>query len=90
MPAAVSNSWQRSLGSVLLWSQLTVRPLSSIKLLIKDNQPDPSPPDVNYSLDYVYGYRCEDSRQNVFLNSQGQAVYMTAALGVILDQNSNT
>jgi len=38
----------------------------------------------------VYGYRCADSRQNVFFNSAGQAVYMTAALGIILDQSSNT
>jgi hypothetical protein len=55
-----------------------------------DNPVDPTPPDVSYNLEYVYGYRCEDSRQNVFFNSAGQAVYMTAALGVILDQNSNT
>ncbi len=54
------------------------------------NPADPSPPDVSYSLDYVYGYRCEDSRQNVYFNAQGQAVYMTAAIGVILDQSSNT
>jgi hypothetical protein len=26
----------------------------------------------------------------VYFNAQGQAVYMTAALGVILDQGSNT
>jgi len=51
---------------------------------------DPSPPSVQYKLEYVYGYRCADSRQNVYFNSQGQAVYMTAALGVILDTNSNT
>lgn len=38
----------------------------------------------------MYGYRCADSRQNVYFNSSGQAVYMTAALGVILDQSSNT
>ncbi len=55
-----------------------------------DNPADPSPPDVSYSLEYVYGYRCEDSRQNVYFNANGQAVYMTAALGVILDQSSNT
>jgi microtubule-associated protein-like 6 len=41
-------------------------------------------------LDYVYGYRCEDSRQNVFINKEGNAVYMTAALGVILDPRTNT
>jgi hypothetical protein len=55
-----------------------------------DNPPNPSPPDVSYTLDYVYGYRCEDSRQNVFFNSASQAVYMTAALGVILDPATNT
>jgi WD40 repeat protein len=38
----------------------------------------------------VYGYRCEDSRQNLYFNAGGQAVYMTAALGVILNQQSNT
>jgi microtubule-associated protein-like 6 len=45
---------------------------------------------VKYNLEYVYGYRSADSRQNVFFNSTGQAVYMTAALGVILDFNSNS
>jgi len=47
-------------------------------------------PDVTYALEYVYGYRCADSKQNVYFNNQGQAVYMTAALGVILDVPSNT
>jgi WD40 repeat protein len=51
---------------------------------------NPNPPDTHYALEYVYGYRCADSRQNVFFNSNGQAVYMTAALGIILDINSNT
>ena len=47
-------------------------------------------PDVTYKLEYVYGYRSADSRQNVHFNSNGNACYMTAALGVVLDQNSNT
>ena len=42
-------------------------------------------PDETYALEYVYGYRSADSRQNVHYNSNGNAVYMTAALGVILD-----
>lgn len=29
---------------------------------------DPSKPDVQYKLDYVYGYRCADTRQNVKYN----------------------
>ena len=47
-------------------------------------------PDTTYELEYVYGYRSADSRQNVAWNESGKAVYMTAALGVILDPNSNT
>ncbi len=30
-----------------------------------------SPPDETYELDYVYGYRCQDSRQNVYYNTSG-------------------
>ena len=51
---------------------------------------DNSAPDVEYELEYVYGYRCEDSRQNVRYNAEGKVVYMTAAVGIILDQESNT
>lgn len=47
-------------------------------------------PDTRYALDYVYGYRCADTRQNVFINGQGNVCYMTAALGVVLDHNANT
>jgi microtubule-associated protein-like 6 len=70
---------------------MAVRPYLGA-IMEPDSHPpvNPSAPDVSYTLEYVYGYRCEDSRQNVFFNSSGQAVYMTAALGVILDQSSNT
>jgi len=47
-------------------------------------------PDGSYALEYVYGYRSADSRQNVYFNSKNQATYMTAALGVVLDHESNT
>ena len=46
--------------------------------------------DCTYNLEYVYGYRSADSRQNVHFNNAGNAVYMTAALGVVLDHGSNT
>lgn len=57
-----------------------------------DNHPevDPSKPDTTYALEYVYGYRCQDSRQNVYYNPDGNVCYMTACLGVILDKPSNT
>ena len=51
---------------------------------------DPSEPDVKLELEYVYGYRSEDSRQNVHYTVDGKICYMTAALGVILDQSTNT
>lgn len=54
------------------------------------NEPSSSAPDVSYDLEYVYGYRCEDSRMNCFYNKDGHATYFTAALGVILDHGSNT
>jgi WD40 repeat protein len=54
------------------------------------NDESTSPPDVQYELEYVYGYRAEDSRMNCFYNKDGHICYMTAALGVILDQRSNT
>lgn len=70
---------------------MAVKPwIGAIREPSDHNPADPSAPEVSYTLDYVYGYRCEDSRQNVYFNAAGQAVYMTAALGVILDQASNT
>lgn len=45
-------------------------------------------PDETYALEYVFGYRSADSRQNVHLNCEGKVVYMTAALGVVLDHTA--
>lgn len=47
-------------------------------------------PDEGYTLQYVYGYKCENSRQNVYYNAAGHVVYPTACLGVILNQQENT
>ena len=83
-----SSSWQLDHISEPSWNPKTVT--STHLIVSSDPPPNPSPPDVRYNLEYVYGYRCADSRQNVFFNQSGQAVYMTAALGIILDQSSNT
>jgi hypothetical protein len=70
---------------------MAVKPwIGAIKEPVNHPPANPSPPSVNYELEYVYGYRCEDSRMNVYFNSAGEAVYMTAALGVILNTQSNT
>ena len=54
------------------------------------NEPNPDKPDETYKLEYVFGYRAEDSRNNVYYNAEGNVVYMTACLGVILNKNDNT
>lgn len=70
---------------------MAVRPwIGQIEEPDNHNERNDDVPDVTYALEYVYGYRAADSRQNVYWNSAGQAVYMTAALGVILDPASNT
>ena len=70
---------------------MAVRPYEGAIVEPTNHNPvDPSAPDVRFELEYVYGYRCADSRQNLFFNNSNQAVYMTAALGVILDPSSNT
>lgn len=54
------------------------------------NEPNPDKPDETYKLEYVFGYRADDSRNNVYYNAEGNVVYMTACLGVILNKNDNT
>lgn len=56
------------------------------------NHPDPNPdkPLVSYEIEYIYGYRCEDSRQNLFYNPDMNCVYMAAAVGIILNGGDNT
>jgi WD40 repeat protein len=70
---------------------MAVRPyMGAIMEPDNHNPNNAAAPDCSYELEYVYGYRCADSRQNVYFNNGGECVYMTAALGVILDHGSNT
>lgn len=85
-----NSSWLLDHTLVLLPNPQTVTIIFHHNLSSLDPPSNPAAPDAKFTLEYVYGYRCADSRQNVFFNSAGQAVYMTAALGIILDQSSNT
>ena len=49
------------------------------------NFEDAEAPDANLELDYIYGYRCEDVRNNIKYTRTGKAVYHTGAIGVVLD-----
>jgi hypothetical protein len=45
-------------------------------------------PDERWVMDFVYGFKSEDARMNLFYNATGKPVYMAAALGLILDQRT--
>jgi microtubule-associated protein-like 6 len=55
----------------------------------KDPLNQSKPPMVDLQIDYVYGYRSKDCRNNIRYLKNGSIVYNAAALGVVLDGNSN-
>lgn len=54
------------------------------------NEINKDKPDASYAMEYVYGYRTDNCRQNAYFNNNMQATYYAAAVGVILDHESNT
>lgn len=65
---------------------MAVKPwLGAIKEPENHPKPNKKAPKVDLEIDWVYGYRSEESRQNCLFNSKGQAVYPTAAMGIIYD-----
>ena len=49
-----------------------------------------SAPDVEPKLDWVYGYRGDDVRNNIFIDSEGRLVFYTATVGIIYDVKNHT
>lgn len=45
-------------------------------------------PEQEWEIEHVYGYRTADANQNCRWSADGKVVYMTAALGVVLDPKS--
>lgn len=86
-PAKVSSSWLLSPTWAQSLSPQTVSLI--ITNLTIDNPVNNNPPDANYVLEYAYGYKCDEARQNVFLGSDGKVIYMTAALGIMHDFSTN-
>ena len=43
------------------------------------------PPQQSFEIDFVHGYKSDLTRQNLYYNMNEQCIYMTAALGIILD-----
>jgi len=51
----------------------------------KPGKGDVNPPATWLELDYVYGFRSFDTRNNIKVLSSGEIGYFTAAVGIILD-----
>lgn len=64
--------------------------LGSIKEPKNHPKVNPDAPKEKYSIDWVYGYRNEDTRMNLHFNCNGQAVYPAAAIGIIYDYKQHT
>jgi len=47
-------------------------------------------PDYNLELESVYGYRCYDTRNNLFYTNEGLLVYHCASVGIVYDKKHNT
>ena len=47
-------------------------------------------PEANLELEYVYGYRCHDARNNLKYTQEGKIVFHAAGVGIVMDQNKNT
>lgn len=69
--------------------------LLSIDAMMLDERSSPSnfkcqasdglEPEIKIDLEYVYGYRCHDSRNNVFFNPEGRILFHASQVGVQLD-----
>lgn len=46
-------------------------------------------PNCSLELEYIHGYRCHDCRNNLKAGPNGELVYHTAAVGIVLDVESN-
>jgi len=56
----------------------------------KPSKGESDAPEATLDLEYVYGYRCHDTRNNLRYNKDGDVVYHTAAVGITLNAKSNT
>lgn len=54
-----------------------------------DMDPPPDPPEEKLQLEWVYGYRGRDCRNNLYVLSSGEIIYFTAAVVVLYDVKSH-
>lgn len=56
----------------------------------KPSKKDMMKPECELELEYVYGYRCHDTRNNLRYTADGSLVYHAAGTGIVMDPKKNT
>lgn len=56
----------------------------------KPSNIDGTQPNANLDLEFVHGYRCHDTRNNLRYTADGNIVYHTAAVGIHYNKESHT
>lgn len=62
----------------------------SVPTNYKPSSRDGAAPDAHLMLEYIYGYRCHDARNNLRYTSNNQIIYHAAGVGIVLDKEKNT
>ncbi len=73
-------------AATLPWLGQIRAPSSYLKPPVKQNMP----PQIDLQLDWVHGYRCRDSRNNIGIVQDQTIVYQAAGLGIGYDPTSHT
>ena len=74
-------------GAVKPWITNVVNTVPSS---YKPSKLDGTLPDAQLELEFVHGYRCHDTRNNLRYASSGEIVYHTAALGIVYNKDTHT
>jgi len=63
---------------------------NSVPTGYKASKLDREAPDASLQLEYVYGYRCHDVRNNLRYTADDKILYHSAGVGIVLDTYKNT
>ena len=74
-------------GAVKPWMKNVINTVPSN---YKKSKLDGTAPDAQLELEFVHGYRCHDTRNNLRYTKDNKFVYHTAAVGIVYDKESNT
>lgn len=63
---------------------------NSVPTNYRPSNRDGEAPDATLQLEYIHGYRCHDTRNNLRYTATGEIVYHAAAVGIVLNPKTNT